>query len=174
MASVNRPNAPQSYRTPPALLAAIEARYGKVEFDAACTDENAVAELGFFYPEYDALAIDWNEALFNPRRHPQQEPPLVFDNPPFGQSGKFAAKHASYRGRSILLCQAAVDSRWFAEHVHGKAMVHPLTPRVPFLGEDGKPAFVDKRGKPLGINRPMMVAAYGFGVVGFSPWRWDR
>lgn len=160
VAKVNRPNAPQVYRTPRALLDAIEQRFGRIEFDAACRYDNAVAVRGYYYPEVDALERDWNDDLAGPRTHPQREPPLVYTNPPFALSGKFAAKHASYVGRSLLLVPASVDSNWFAEYVWGRALVLPLSPRVTFVDQ------------PTPINRALMLCAFNVGMIGFEPWRW--
>jgi phage N-6-adenine-methyltransferase len=159
VATVNRPNAPQNYRTPPELLAAVERRFGKIEFDAACTREDCVALRGYHYPEADALTQDWSADL--PDR------PLVWTNPPFRLSGAFAKKHAEYEGRSLLLVPASVGSRWFLEHVHGRALVLPLVGRVTFVGE------------ATPINRDLMICAYGwyFGdelCIGFEPWDWRK
>lgn len=164
MASVNRPNAPQDYRTPKALLDAIKRRFGRIDWDAACTRENAVTDAGYYFPEIDALARDWNELGTL----------LVFANPPWSDAGKFATKCAARTvGPTLLLVQAAVDSEWYARHVHGRALVLALRPRIPFLAPDGKsPAFVDARGKALGVNRPAMLACYSIGSVGFEPWDW--
>jgi phage N-6-adenine-methyltransferase len=157
MAQVNRANAPQDYRTSPELLAAVEARYGRITFDAACTVENAVADLGFHYPEHDALAEDWS-AL---------EGQTIWANPPFRQSGQFALKaKASQQGltgpaRVLLLVQAAVDTQWWEDHVRYNALVLHLAPR---------PAFV---GMTAGINRALALCVYGPGIApGEQRWVW--
>lgn len=162
MAKVNRAGAQQSYRTPRAFLDAVEHEYGKITWDAACTTEDCVAVGGYMFPDWDALKRDWQEL----------RGALVWCNPPFGQSGSFCAKAAATSHVHILmLVQAAVDSDWFRQHVHGKAFVRPLSPRIAFTHPDGSPV-LDGRGKPAAINRPLMLAEYGFGRVGFEPWRW--
>lgn len=168
MAAVNRPNAPQDYRTPPEFLAAVVRRFGPLEWDAACTSANCIGSHGGYHYDrgLDALTRDWNELGSR----------MVWDNPPWALAGRFAAKHAARNaGPSLLLCQLAADSAWYAKYVHGRALVLACRPRIPFLAPCGtKPAFVDpKTGKALGVNRPAMLACYGLGVIGFEPWRWD-
>ena len=162
MAKVNQPNSKQDYCTSPELLAAVQARYGRITFDAACTRENAVAEYGYFYPEHDALAEDWGTL----------EGLTIFCNPPFAQSGKFAAKAEASQympvdqpwrtpPRVLLLVQAAVDTQWWEDHVRGEALVLHLAPR---------PAFV---GQAQGINRALALCVYGPGIgPGEQRWVW--
>lgn len=165
MAKVNRPNSPQGYRTPPELLAAVEKRFGKITFDLACTSADCVAEYGFMIDTgFDAFVEPWCRAIGDG---------LGWCNPPWKDAGRYARLAAESGCRVLLNTQLAPDANWYAEHVHGKALVLALNPRVPYLNPDGTPACVDKRGKALGINRPAMIAAYGFGVVGFEPWRWQ-
>lgn len=170
MAKVNRPKAEQCYRTPPELLAAVERRFGKITFDLACTTVDAVAPLGYAIDAgADALQRDWRElAALGPDF-------LGWCNPMWGKSRYYAAKcaEAGAAGLRVLLnCPLAPDARWYAKHVHGKALVLACCPRIPYLKPDGLPACVGEKGKPLGINRPVMVAAYGFSAVGFEPWEW--
>lgn len=163
MANVNRPNAPQNYRSPPELLRAVVERFGRFTFDAACLSTDAVAPEGYAFDRgFDALARDWRELAGH----------VVWCNPPWRLAGRFAAKAAASCCKVLLNCQLAPDAAWYERHVHGRALVLALNPRVPYLNQDGSPAFTDKAGKALGINRPAMVAAYGFGQVGFEPWRW--
>lgn len=168
MAKVNQPHARQDYCTPPELLEAVQKRFGTISFDAACTRENAVAALGYFYPEHDALARDWRELQWQ----------TVWCNPPFAKSRDYAEKaQASQWGgvrrdgtiysddmpTVLLLVPAAVDSRWYRAHVHERALVLPLSPRVAFVGQ------------PTAINRPLMLCVYGPNVTpGFEPWQWKQ
>lgn len=163
MASVNRPNAPQDYRTPPALLDAIRAWAGELHWDAACETHNCVGTHGgYVHPTIDALERDWSELGDR----------TVWCNSPWSHAGRFAERCAARLvGRTLLLVQAAVDSTWFDEHVQGRALVLALRPRIPFLAPDGSPAFVDRHGKPLGVNRPAMLCAYGW-APGFRTWDW--
>lgn len=168
MAKVNRAGAQQSYRTPRAFLDAVEREYGEITWDAACTTEDCVVNgAGYHWPHVDALKRDWDEG--------QAYLGLTWCNPPFAQAGAFCRKAAEAQlkrpVRVLMLVQAAVDSDWFRQHVHGKAFVRPLSPRLAFTLPDGSPV-LDGKGKPAAINRPLMLAEYGFGRVGFEPWRW--
>jgi hypothetical protein len=158
MAKVNQPHARQDYCSPPELLEAVQVRFGQITFDAACTTENAVAAFGYAYPAVDALAADWSE-LADQR---------VWITPPFGLSRAFARKAAEsqqglMRPLVMLLVPASVDSNWYREHTHGKALVLPLSPRITFVGQ------------PAPINRPLMLCVYGpYITPGFEPWQWQQ
>lgn len=167
MAKVNRVKAPQNYRTPPELLAAVERKLGRITFDLACTSEDAVAHDGFTIDTgFDALVEPWCGAIGGG---------LGWCNPMWKDAGKYAKLAAESGCRVLLNCQLAPDTTWYRDYVHPYARVFALIPRVPYLKPDGTPAFVDKRGKPLGINRPVMVAAYGFGLEpGLEMWEWKR
>lgn len=169
MAKVNRVKAPQNYRSPPELLAAVERRFGRITFDLACTSEDCVAEAGFCIDRgHDALVERWLDAL--------DLDGVGWCNPMWKDAGKYAERASNCGFRRILLnCQLAPDTTWYRDYVHPYARVFALIPRVPYLKPDGTPAFVDKRGKPLGINRPAMVAAYGFGLEpGLEMWEWRK
>lgn len=153
-------NTKQDYCSPPELLSAICNKFSvELEFDAACTRENAVAEMGFFHPEHDALAESWT----------QLEGLNVYCNPPFARSGEFAAKAAAtnhmarLQPRIFLLVQAAVDTLWWEESVRHHARVFHLAPR---------PAFV---GCAQGINRALALCEYGPSVApGEERWVWKQ
>jgi hypothetical protein len=163
MAKVNRPNAPQDYCTPADFLDAIAREYGsRPTWDAACEAHNCVVpqpteagmSAGYVHTHVDALARDWSEL------HGE----LVWCNPPFAKAGEFCRKAAEAQASGpvhiLMLVQASVDTNWFREHVHGRAFVRPLSPRLTF------------RGQTAPINRALMLAEYGFGRTGFEPWRW--
>jgi DNA N-6-adenine-methyltransferase (Dam) len=162
MAEVNRPDSPQNYRTSPAFLAACAERFGRLQFDAACTRDDAVAPMGYHSPEYDALSRDWRSELGDL---------TVWCNPPFRRSAAFARKAAESRRsdsgdatappRVLLLVPASIDSCWFERCVHGQALVLALQPRLAFVG------------CATPINRPLMLCVYARDVIpGFDVWRW--
>jgi phage N-6-adenine-methyltransferase len=138
----------QDYATPREFIATVERELGeKFGFDAAALEANKVCE------EFssDSLNIDWPVG------------PLVWLNPPFGAGAKFAAKCAAQSARGVRivgLFLAAVGSNWFAEHVHGKARVYFLRPRLTFIGES----------QPF--NRDLVLVTYGLGEPGYDTWRW--
>src|SRR5688572_1529905 len=146
MATVNRPNAPQDYRSPPELLAAVQARFGRITFDAACTLDNAVAGNGYTWPQYDALERDWRN---------EPEGCVVRSNQRFDTSGHLPARTGESQPSTgwtskalyppdnqcqacggaptvLLLVPAPVGTSRFAQPVHGQALVLALSPRVKF------------------------------------------
>ncbi len=141
-------SAQQAYRTPPAVLAAVQRKFGtRIAFDLACTREDSVAPFGIYQPDQDALACAW------PETGPTD---CAWCNPPFNRASAFArVASESPHCRTLLLTPASVGSKWFAEYVHGKACIVFLRPRIVFLQPDGTPC-------PAGINRDCMLAAYGW------------
>lgn len=161
--SIKRGRSEQVVGTPRVFLDAVEDRFGVITWDLAATADNRVngrnglGREDYFGPDHpseryrDALAADWDMSG------------TLWCNPPFASIGPWATKCAEARTRcdwTLLLVPASVDSEWFAEHVHGKGLVMPLRPRLKFVGH------ADPYPKPL------MLVAYGFGAVGFEPWRW--
>jgi phage N-6-adenine-methyltransferase len=150
----------QTFRTPTEFLRACERKFGvTIGFDLACTREDAVCEQGFFHPEHDALALAW------PTTTPQG--PVAFCNPPYAKASSFArVASESPHCRTLMLVPASVGTAWFAEYVHGRALVCFLRPRLTFLQPDGTPM-------PQGINRDLMLLGYGWapGVYVCEDWR---
>lgn len=107
------------------------------------------------HPEQDALALPW------PRIGADTNA-TAFANPPFAKAGSFARVAAeSPHCRTLMLIPASVGTRWWAEHVDGRALVVLLRPRIVFLQPDGTPC-VDKQGREVGINRDCALLAYGW------------
>jgi len=120
----------QDYGTPPAFLEAVKAKLGIWDFDCdlAASDENTVTHVGYFTEEGDALQEDswkfrdgWN-----------------WLNPPYRNIGAWVSK-AHYEwfvrdARTAVLIPAAVGSNWWRDHVHNKAGVFFLNPRITFVG----------------------------------------
>jgi phage N-6-adenine-methyltransferase len=98
--------------TPRDFFAKLNRRFG-FTLDPCATPENATCPL-YFTREQDGLRQDWGSHT-------------VWCNPPYGREiGKWARKcfHASQGGALVVLfCPARTDTRWFHEHVQGKA--HP-------------------------------------------------
>lgn len=145
----------QTYRTPPAFLAALCRRLAlpHIDWDLACSRHDCVGVSGgYMYPEVDALAQDWSDVAnaFHDG--------LAFCNPEFAQSGAFAAKAASTPElRAALLVPVALGTRWWRAHVHHKANVIGIG-RMKFLLPDGTPM-------PAAINRDLAVCVYGAGTM---------
>jgi phage N-6-adenine-methyltransferase len=151
--SMNKGRSKQDYGTERPFLDAVEKRFGMIRHDLAASAENAVCEN--YYDEHrDSFAHDWR-ALRG----------VLWLNPPFANIAPWAAKcaeSASPTTRILLLVPASVGSNWFAEHVHGKAIVLFLNPRIKFVG------------MPDPYPKDLILACYGMGAQGFDVWRWKQ
>ena len=149
-ASYNRHGSNQVVRTPDALLASVQARFGKIEFDLAASPDNAVAER-YYTEQDDALRQDWSKVG------------LAWCNPPFAKFSKFTAKAASEAkkgARIVMLATAGVSTNWWAKSVEGHAMVIPIK-RVRFVGHSAD------------FPKDMVILVYGFGMSGYArQWDW--
>lgn len=154
-AGFKRGKSRQDQGTPWDFIRAVERRYGPIAFDLAASDDNAKADR-WFTPKDDALVQCWHRI---PEVHDEA---LRWLNPPFARIGPWAEKcaHESALGcRVAFLVPAGVGSEWFAEHVHGKALVRPLRPRLIFEGEKDP------------YPKDLILCLYGE-RPGFEPWRW--
>lgn len=148
----------QDYETPADFLAAVASRFGPLDVDLACTRKNAKALLGLAFPEVDALREPWAE------RFPDGN---LWLNPPFGDLEPWAAKCKTEgaklrRGRIFLLTPASIGSNWYANHVHGNALILGLAPRLTFVGtKDPYP-------------KDLMLSVFNAGVAGLACWRWKE
>lgn len=152
----------QEVGTPRAFLDAVEERFGVIDWDLAADASNAVTGkyLGpGSHRGEDSLAVDW--AML----------PGAFDgrlwlNPPFGKIAPFAEKCAeqapSIAGPILMLVPASIGTEWFARHVHRKALVLALRPRLTFVGhKDPYP-------------KDLMLVVFGRWVVpAFDAWKWN-
>jgi phage N-6-adenine-methyltransferase len=159
----------QDYGTPRVFLDAVERRFGRIDLDLAAHQGNRVCGQ-YLGPDQtiesyrDSLLVNWREHF------PGQ---TLWLNPPFKNFAPWAKKLAEEcrrrRAWALFLGLASVGSTWFREHVHGKALVMPLEPRLTFDGMPPNP----KTGKVDPYPKDLMLCAYGYGVSGFEPWRWD-
>ena len=154
----------QDVETPSDFLRAVVRRFGPLTWDLAATVENRKAPF-CYTPEQDSLVQHW---------HHERHRGNLWLNPPFGDIARWARKcaeesalvHADpertdrYDWRVLLLVPASVSANWYAEHVHGRALVMPLRPRLTFVGQDDP------------FPKDLMLAAFGE-RPGFEPWRWD-
>jgi len=152
----------QAVGTPRAFLDAVEERFGIIDWDLAATAANAVTGKylgpGASRGE-DSLAVDW--AML-----PHQSPGRFWLNPPFGKIAPFAKKCAEQApaidGSILMLVPASVGTNWFAEHVHRKALVLALRPRLTFVGSEDP------------FPKDLMLCVWGRWVVpAFETWRWN-
>jgi phage N-6-adenine-methyltransferase len=146
----------QDFATPREFIAAVERRFGPIRWDLAAHAGN------FVVPNYygpgsphgeDALAQDW-------ARHGG----VLWLNPPFARIDPWAEKAAAEGAkgaRVVMLMPAAVGSNWFADHIHHKALVLAIRPRLSFDGQNPYP-------------KDLICACYGPWIApGFDCWRWN-
>lgn len=149
----------QDYGTPMAFIRAVEAKFGPLVHDLACTTTNKKAPSGYYHDDgIDSLMMEWS--LEFPEGN-------LWLNPPFGDIGTWAAKCEREgmnrrHGGIFLLTPASIGSNWFATHVHKKARVLGLSPRLTFEGtKDPYP-------------KDLMLSIFGLAYAGFDVWRWDK
>jgi hypothetical protein len=155
------PTSNQHWGTPRDFLDAVERRFGKIGLDLAAKHDNHVAPAWFGpgspFEIEDTLShlAAWDDWI-DPRE-------LRWLNPEFAFIDPYAAKCAAYRHltTTALLTPASIGTEWFREHVHGKALVLGLSPRIQFVGAD----------EPY--NKDLMLSVFGPLVApGFDCWRW--
>ena len=148
----------QDFETPDEFIRAVEQRFGRLSCDLAANDDlggpgaNHKAPL-WWGPGQDALVQDWTRLAGN-----------LWLNPPFGQIPRWAAKCAASAGdgrRIIMLSPASIGTNWFADHVHGRALVLALNPRITFVGESHP------------YPKDLMITVWGpKSWIGLDVWRW--
>lgn len=152
----------QDYGTPPELIAAVERRFGRLTWDVAAHADNTVVPDRFFAVgglDGDALTADWSGFTRSD---------LLWLNPPFGTiATEWAPLVAKWTRRMpwlrlLMLTPASVGSEWFQQHVHRRALVLALSPRLHFVGADDP------------YPKDCMLSVFGYGVSGFDVWRWDE
>lgn len=151
----------QDYGTPWEFIRAVERRFGPIVCDLAAHEGNAKAS-AYYTPADDSLSRPWAEAF--PRG-------LLWLNPPFKKIEPWAAKCAlegpRREGLIVMLTPASVGTAWFFDHVHERARVEPISPRLVF---DGVPPGRD--GRPQGFPKDLMLSIFGRACGGFARWRW--
>lgn len=142
----------QEVSTPRDLLRAAEARFGPFAVDLAARRSNAKAPR-YVTPYRNSLRISWS------REFPGL---LAWLNPEFADLEPWAAKCAAEKGlRIVMLTPASVGADWFADHVHQRAHVLVLRPRVRFEGHADP------------FPKDCMLSLWNFpGRRGFDLWRW--
>jgi phage N-6-adenine-methyltransferase len=140
----------QDYATPLDFIDAIERRFGPIAFDLAASDENKVCPC-FFNEARNSLLQDWTTL-----------DGTLWLNPPFERLEPWAQKCTTVSNRSgwlLLLVPASTGANWFQGSLVPNAYVLDLAPRLSFDGVAPYP-------------KDLVLAAFGFGVVGRGFWRW--
>jgi phage N-6-adenine-methyltransferase len=150
--SVNKGRSKQDYGTPWEFIRSVVRRFGQLHFDLAASEDNRKADR--FYTEADdSLAQDWTRLEGN-----------LWLNPPFANIAPWAEKcalsSAHRNGFILFLTPASVGANWFADHVHRKALVLGLSPRLTFEGTTDP------------YPKDLILSVFGYGFNGFDTWRW--
>lgn len=144
----------QDYGTPCEFIHAVQDRFGPITRDLAASSANAKA-LKFYGIEDNSLLQPWAE---------NDPTGLLWLNPPFANLREWAQKCAHEAPRRLgliaMLTPASVGSNWFVEHLHRKAMVLALSPRITFEGESTP------------YVKDLQLSVFGYGMNGFDVWRW--
>lgn len=150
--TVRRGKSRQTYGTPWEFIRAVTTRFGPLTWDLACSVENRKAPAGFTVAE-DSLRQPWGLLTGN-----------AWLNPEFDDISPWAHKMAEemrYRAHlSLMLTPASIGTRWFSNHVKGKAFVLGIEPRLTFEGCEAP------------YPKDLMLSVYGYGFHGFDTWRW--
>ena len=116
----------QDYETPPDFVRELEKEFGAFQVDVAAREDNKKAPR-CFTPEMDGLSQDWTGLR-------------CWMNPPYGRDINKWVEKAATSGAALVvaLLPARTDTRWFHDHIYGKAEVRFLKGRVKFW-LDGEP-----------------------------------
>lgn len=154
----------QDYGTPWEFIRAVEAKWGPIVHDLACTRENAKAPSGYYFPEDDALKHSWSKDF--PTGN-------LWLNPPFANIDPWAERCAfegiRRDGLIFMLTPASIGTEWFRARAWGNARVLGVGPRLTFEGTPINP----KTGKPDPYPKDLMLSIFGKATAGFDLWRWD-
>lgn len=143
-------NSKQDYATPRPFLDAVEARFGRINFDLAASAGNKVVD-AYFDERKDSLKQTWRRL-----------PGLLWLNPPFGNIDPWAEKCAEEMregARIAFLTPASVGANWFQDRIVPNAHVIELSPRLSFDGEHPFP-------------KDLVLSIFYAGLTGRSGWRW--
>ncbi len=156
----------QDYETPRDFLSAVVERFGPLDVDLACRRDNAKASRGYYFPEIDSLAQPW--ALDYPSGNAWLNPEFS-DIDPWAEKCKIES--AKRDGQILMLTPASIGSNWYADHVHGNALVIGLAPRMTFDGTPVNP----RTGKVDAYPKDLMLTVWDRnGARGIACWRWKE
>jgi phage N-6-adenine-methyltransferase len=152
--TISRGRSKQDYGTPRDFIAAVEARFGPLAVDLACTEANAKAPVRV---TEKSLSRDW-----------AGEWPTgnLWLNPPFSDLYAWAEKcrkeSKKRHGFILFLTPASVGSLWFLDNVRKHAYVFALHSRLTFEGCDDP------------YPKDCILSVFGHGMRGFDAWHWKN
>lgn len=150
----------QTVVTPDDFREAVVMRFGAPTFDLAASADNYFSKEGDYWGMVDnSLNKDWVSTFLLPMN-------VLWLNPPYENIKVWAEKCAHYAqnafGKILFLVPASVGSKWFAEHVEGKAQVLALRPRIQFVGHETP------------YPKDLVLCVYCCGLSGFQTWKWKE
>lgn len=151
---------PQCTETPPALIEAIERRFGPIRIDL-CASRANVCE-AFIGGARDSLKESWFEAWEDaPSARQGDRAYFAWCNPPYGDQEPFLAKLAECRIPALALIPYDSGTKHWQKYVRGIARVEVLLSRVRFVGH------------PSGFPKPIALCVYEPGVNGAEGGAWN-
>ncbi len=150
-ASMARGKSRTDYATPWPFFHAVQNRFGPVTYDLAAHAQNAKHE-NYFTEAQNSLIQPWSEI-----------PGWLWLNPPFDRITPWAkkcAEEAELGAKILFLTPASVGANWFAQHVHGHALILGLNGRISFDGIAPYP-------------KDCILSIFG-AESGFDVWRWTE
>ena len=150
------------WRTPAYIVRYAEHILGGIDFDTACTSENAVTTpIWLGTGDCDSLAVDWQGRCWC--------------NPPYSLISPWAEKAIGSNAVTAFLIPTPNGESYYSElfkHSHEISIIG----RISFIGADGKPKSGNNRGSSLFIvngyaqgtrsfvHREELIAKYGKAV----------
>jgi hypothetical protein len=122
-------------------------------FDLAATLQNRQAERHFNI-EQNTLHQDWTALFGNLWLNPEYSNVM-----PYARKCAKSAPPGQDDRRIFFLVPASTGSNWFGYHIHQKAMVRFLSPRLQFVGHENP------------FTQDLMLVTFGE-EPGYSWWRW--
>ena len=116
--SVHYSSLTDQWPTPQALFDELD---GEFHFTLdPCADASNAKCAKFYTKDDDGLAQDWDGET-------------VFCNPPYGrQIGRWVEKLSTSRGVMVALLPSRTDTKWFHDHIQGKAEIRFIKGRLKF------------------------------------------
>lgn len=143
----------QDQGTPPEFIAAVTNRFGRISFDLAAHQRNAVVPQ--FYDRKDnSLIQPWHKLRGNLWLNPEFD-----DIEPWAMKCEYEARMGA---KILFLTPASVGSNWYRDNIHGKAMVLFLNGRITFVGSDDP------------YVKDCMLTMFGYGRIGHDVWQWKQ
>ncbi|MBI2381497.1 MAG: hypothetical protein HYV16_12160 [Gammaproteobacteria bacterium] len=137
-----------SWRTPPWLFAWASSLVGGFHYDAACTEDNALAE-----PLWDACDTLGDVWIDEDSLHPAAIwPPSakIWINPPYSDIKPWVRKAIDSGALCVLLIPSPNGEAIYEELLPAAHEIH-IVGRIAFIGADGKPKTGNTRGSSLFI-----------------------